>query len=89
MIVHRVESLKAVTTIDNTFADIRVQPDVVAKKCATLSNDVQERLFIFTLEFIKALAVQDATGAYVNGNMEIARQARDIQETVLTFLTYE
>ena len=86
MIVHTAESLKAVTSIDNTFADLRVQPDIVAQKCATLSNDVQERLFIFTLEFIKALAIQDATGGYVNGNMEIARQARDIQETVLTFL---
>lgn len=67
------------------FADIRVDPQELGRMIGRSHLGVQERVFDFTLAFLNELAIQSKMGGYVNGNMEIANRAKEIQEILLTF----
>lgn len=83
------QTVNAANKIEDLVSDIRVDVEQVARRLSMTSEATQERIYIMSLAFIRELAMQADTGAYVNGNMEIANQAREIQETLLTFMTQE
>lgn len=66
--------------LSNIFADVRVDPNDLGKWMARSHLAIQERVFDFTLAFIRELSIQAHMSSYVNGNMTIANRAREIQE---------
>ncbi len=74
------DNTNATAKIENIFADIRVTPEVVGDYLTQAPLAIQERVFEFSLAFLASLSVQHKTGAYLNGNFELAKRACDIRE---------
>lgn len=72
---------KIVTELDKLTAD----PVLLGKQMAYQQNVIQESFMIMCKSFLNELSIQAASGAYVNANFEVANQAREITETLLTF----
>jgi hypothetical protein len=83
------QTINAAAKMEDLVSDIRVDVEQVARRLSMAPEHTQERIYLMCLAFIRELAMQADMGAYVNGNMEIANQAREMQETLLTFMTQE
>lgn len=79
--------MSAAYKFGDLIADIRIDPTQTGRNIAYLPAVIQERFFELTLAYLKELSLQYETASFVNGNMEIAQRAWEIQETLLTFQT--
>lgn len=73
--------------IVNELDRLTVDPALMGKQMAYQHNSIQEAFMIMSKAFMNELSIQAASGSYVNGNMEVAHQALEIVDTVLTFQT--
>lgn len=74
---------KIVNELDRLSAD----PVLMGKQMAYQHNLIQESFMLMSKSFLNELSIQAKSGSYVNGNMEIAHQALEIVDTLLTFQT--
>lgn len=73
--------------LSDILADVRVDPETLGKDMAYQHVAIQERMFEMFVGFINELTIQQETGGFVNGNMDIAYRAWEIGDTLLTFHT--
>lgn len=73
------EEMTAAEKLLTALSDRRATPRGVVERVATSSLISQEIVFDFVKEYIKYYAFIQDTGAFPNGNMEIAKTMSDIR----------
>lgn len=72
------------SSLADMLADVRIYPDELGRNMAYQPNVIQERMMSMCLGFIRELSIQHHNGGFVNGNMQVAGHASDIQYLLTT-----
>lgn len=70
--------------ISDIIADLRLDPKDLGKRMGYQDKVIQDRFMEVCTSFLRELAIQKSTGGFVNGNIETAQRAWEIQEILLT-----